>query len=197
MAWPSTPLTSYVANSTPTIKAADLNAFQSGINGIINGTYSLAAAVIDATGGLVVAPPAGSLQVSGADISNTAVPSTSVPSGQMFQDTVCLGYCRAYWDGAAMVPVRVANVRSLVRNGTGDYTVIFNATMASPATAIVEITMGINPTDPNRGFIGNPLQIKDDGSSRLEVRFVTIDPVAVAKLDTNVSGNFIVTVRGS
>jgi hypothetical protein len=38
VAWPASPLRTYVANSTPTIKAADLNAFQSGINGIIYGT---------------------------------------------------------------------------------------------------------------------------------------------------------------
>lgn len=34
MAWPETPLTSYVANSTPAIKATDLNSIQSEINAL-------------------------------------------------------------------------------------------------------------------------------------------------------------------
>lgn len=61
--WPSTPLTSYVAGTAPAIKASDLNAFQSGINGLINGTYSLAGGVIDGTGGAVVVPTANALRV--------------------------------------------------------------------------------------------------------------------------------------
>lgn len=63
MAWPSTPLTTYTANTAPAIKAFDLNAFQSGINGIINGTYSLKALVVDGTGGSIVAPTANTLQI--------------------------------------------------------------------------------------------------------------------------------------
>ena len=38
MAWPSTPLTTYSAGIAPAIQAFDLNAFQSAINGIVNGT---------------------------------------------------------------------------------------------------------------------------------------------------------------
>ena len=61
--WPSSPLTSYLAGGTPAIKAFDLNAFQSAINGIINATYSLLGVVIDGTGGNVVTPVAGAMQV--------------------------------------------------------------------------------------------------------------------------------------
>jgi hypothetical protein len=52
MAWPNTPLTTYVPNSTPAIKAADLNAFQSAINGISAGSTSIAGAVLDGVGGV-------------------------------------------------------------------------------------------------------------------------------------------------
>ncbi len=38
MAWPYTPLTTYVASSTPSIKAADLNAIQVAINNLHNVT---------------------------------------------------------------------------------------------------------------------------------------------------------------
>ena len=62
MAWPSTPLTTYIANSTPSIKAFDLNAMQTGTNGIINGTYNLqAVTVTTGTPGSVVAPVAGDI----------------------------------------------------------------------------------------------------------------------------------------
>ena len=61
MAWPSTPLTSYVSNTVPAIKAFDLNSFQMGVNGIINGTYSHKAVVIDGTGGTLATPLSGAL----------------------------------------------------------------------------------------------------------------------------------------
>jgi|SRR5579871_1814606 len=67
MAWPLTPLTTYVANSTPAIKAADLNALQKFDNDVMLANLSFRALKIDGTGGVDLsgAPPAaGSLSVS-------------------------------------------------------------------------------------------------------------------------------------
>lgn len=50
MAWPFTPTTSYVATTTPSIKASDLNNFQSGINGVYGGTKSLKYLTLDGVG---------------------------------------------------------------------------------------------------------------------------------------------------
>ena len=195
-ALPLTPSTTYIANSTPAIKAADLNALQAYLAGIYSAIFSVKALVIDGTGGASVAGTAGTLQLSGAFGSATTYPSTSIPSGRLYSDTVSLGYCRAYWDGASMVMVRGANVNTVTRNGIGDYTVLFNSAMVSPATAEVAITMGVNPSDPLHGFVGNPLIITDGGSGKLSVRFLTLDPNAAAKVDTNVSGNFFIEVKG-
>lgn len=58
MAWPNTPLTTYVATTVPAIKASDLNSIQSAINSIINAAYSLKGLWIDGTGGAVETTPA-------------------------------------------------------------------------------------------------------------------------------------------
>jgi hypothetical protein len=85
MAWPSTPLTTYSAGIAPAIQAFDLNAFQSAINGIVNGTYSLAAVVADGSGGAVVVPVPGTTKVS-ANLTETTLPGTARSKG-----TDCIG----------------------------------------------------------------------------------------------------------
>ena len=122
MAWPSSPLTSYLAGSTPYIKAADMNSLQSGINGIINATYSLKAAVIDGTGGSIVAPVAGTLKLSGT-ASGTATPTTTVPWGTVYKEGLLFG--GAYVDGAGVFQAGY-NVKSTTRIGAGHYEVLFN-----------------------------------------------------------------------
>jgi len=61
---PLTPNTTYVANSTPVIKAADLNQLQTYLSGLYSALYSVKALVIDGTGGAGVTPLAGSARVS-------------------------------------------------------------------------------------------------------------------------------------
>lgn len=50
MAWPFTPITTYVAGTTPTIKAYDLNQLQAYINNLINGDRSVKKWIVDGTG---------------------------------------------------------------------------------------------------------------------------------------------------
>jgi hypothetical protein len=50
MAWPLTPLTTYIANSVPAIKAADLNGIQSAINQLYTGQNTIAKLAIDGMG---------------------------------------------------------------------------------------------------------------------------------------------------
>jgi hypothetical protein len=124
MAWPSTPLTTYSAGNPPAIQAADLNAFQSAINGIINGTYSLRGVVVDGTGGSVVVPLAGAALVA-ALLTGTTAPTTAYASATLGIGTVCSGWARITGAGALL---RGFNVESTARTGgspTGDYTLTF------------------------------------------------------------------------
>lgn len=50
MAWPFTATTSYVATTTPSIKASDLNNFQSAINGVYGATKTVKRISVDAIG---------------------------------------------------------------------------------------------------------------------------------------------------
>jgi len=65
MAWPLTPLTTYLQSSLPAIKAFDLNAIQDAITRIVRGTYTLFGLVLDGTGGGNAIPPAGGIVASG------------------------------------------------------------------------------------------------------------------------------------
>jgi len=81
MAWPITPLTTYLPGSTPPIKASDLNAIQSAIVRAFLGTYSFAGLVLDGAGGNDAVPPAGGLSAKGNAIIGGAVQCASLNSG--------------------------------------------------------------------------------------------------------------------
>jgi len=157
---------------------------------------TLRALVVDAQGGNTTTPPAGSIQVTGAAGSGTTTPTTSYAAGIMFRDSVCLGWARGYWDGAAMVLVRGENIRSLTRNSTGNYTLVFQPGLTDPATAYADVTMGVNPSVVAHGFIGNVISIADDGSGRASVNIVTTDPNTGTLLDTSAISPFYVALRG-
>lgn len=136
MAWPSTPLTTYVAGSAPTIKAFDLNAFQSAITGIVNATYSLAAVVADGTGGAIVATTAGTTQVS-ATLTETALPGTARAVGLDCVGTRLFGW--ANFTGAGTFK-RGYNVKAFSRTAVGSYTVEFYGAPADPDFCLVSGT---------------------------------------------------------
>lgn len=127
MAWPQTPLTTYLPGTTPWISAADLNAFQAGVTGIVNGTYSLAGFKVDGVGGTVVAAPAGTGQVS-AELTAVGFPGPVVAVGQFGKAGVPLGY--AYVRGTDGVVLQGYNVYSSTRTAVGRYTVVFHALAA-------------------------------------------------------------------
>jgi len=129
MAWPSTALTTYVAGVAPAIQAFDLNAFQSAINGIINGTYSLKAVVVDGTGGAVVVPVAGTTKVS-ANLTENAIPGTARASG-----TDCIGTRPWGWGvitGAGTFK-RGYNVFDAKRIAMGQYEFYFYGAPSDPS----------------------------------------------------------------
>lgn len=132
MAWPATPLTTYSAGTTPTIKAFDLNAFQSAINGIITGTYSLKGLLLDGTGGNVVAPPPGAAQVT-AQLTGTSAPTTPFTVPTLGTGNVLGGWANV--NGATATLNRGFNVYSIARTAgapIGDYEVTFHGVRADP-----------------------------------------------------------------
>jgi hypothetical protein len=122
MSWPATPLTTYVANTVPAIKAFDLNAFQNGINGIVNGTYSLKGLLIDGTGGAVSTPPAGSARVS-RSVTGTSYPNIVVPLGEINVGQPLAGVAYVKADGTFLKGI---NVKTLSRVGLGHYRITWN-----------------------------------------------------------------------
>lgn len=139
MAWPLTPLTTYVAGLAPAIKAFDLNSLQNAINRIVGATYSLAALVVDGTGGAVVVPVPGTTKVS-ANLTETTLPGTARSKG-----TDCIGTRLWGWvnfDGSGVV-MRHFNSSSAagIRTGMGSYTVEFYGAPADPDFCLVSGTV--------------------------------------------------------
>jgi len=124
-----------------------------------------------------------------------SAPTSAHPAGTIFPDTSIFGWARGYWDGANMVLMRGFNVKTLVRNGLGDYTITFHPVINSPTTAMVSITMGPNPSVVARGFVGNVLTTTDDGAGRLVVNFVTVDPNTGSYVDTTSTSWFFIEAR--
>lgn len=167
MAWPSTPLTTYIAGSAPTIKAFDLNAFQSAINGIVNATYSLAAVVADGTGGSIVATTAGTTRVS-ATLTETAVPGTARAVGLDCVGTRPYGWVN--FTGAGVVK-RHYNLKSFSRTAAGSYTAEFHGAPSDPDFCFVTGTsiaagsariVGVKPYLSGGGDLALDITIHDD-----------------------------------
>jgi hypothetical protein len=99
MAWPTTPLTSYLPGSLPAVKAADLNAIQSAINRAFLGTYSFSGLVLDGAGGAPASPPPGGLNAIGSASfgGNLTVGAsgagTSLPTPAVTKNALCVESC--------------------------------------------------------------------------------------------------------
>ena len=134
MAWPATSLTAYVSNTVPAIKAFDLNAFQSGITGIINGIYSHKAVSIDSIGGALVAPPIGSLQLTTSN-SSTLTPNPTQAVGTFFRDQIPSAWVNVTSAGTI---IKGVNAKLVTRMGPGVYIVDFNVSLGPslPAGAL-------------------------------------------------------------
>lgn len=172
-----------------------------GLRGAVIGDFlgavrkTMKSLAVDGVGGNTSTTPAGSLTITGATGTGTTVPTTAYDAGTMFRDSVCLGHARGYWDGANMVLVRGYNVRNMVRNGAGDYSVTFQPVVSAATTATAQVTLGLNPSVIAHGFVGNVATITDDGAGRVVVQFVTIDPNTASLLDTSALSNFYVELR--
>lgn len=131
MSWPLSRLTTYVASSTPAIKAADLNSIQDTVIGLSLGTSTMKALVLDGTGGLAVAP--------GGSAIGTSTPTPSTIAGALYKDTV--PWAMAHVNDAGTFK-RGFNVQSVAHTGSsGVYTIQFINSFSSVNTvsAIVSV----------------------------------------------------------
>lgn len=150
MAWPNTPLTTYLAGGLPFIKAFDMNSLQSGINGIINATYSLKAVVIDGTGGAIVVPVAGTAKLS-ATASAAAGAGAAVAWGLMYKEAALFAHARI---GAAGNIISCYNVQSVAHvAASGVYNIVCNGKPTNEARTVAAATP--NNTPAGAAFFAN------------------------------------------
>lgn len=172
MAWPLTPLTTYVAGLAPAIKAFDLNSLQNAINRIVGATYSLAALVVDGTGGAIVSAVAGTTQVS-ATLTETAVPGTARAVGLDCVGTRPFGWVN--FNGG--VVKRHYNLKAFTRTGTGSYTAEFHGAPADPDFCFVSGTtiaagsalmISVKPYLSGGGDLALDISIHDDTATLVD-----------------------------
>lgn len=170
MAWPLTPLTTYLAGGSPAIKAFDLNAIQAAINSIVGGVLSLKALVLDGTGGLAVAPRDGTGVCTGT-VSSTTFPSPlSYPAGGVLaRGTLPIGWAVVASTGVLLNGFNVLSGPGVVRTGAGVYEITFNA---EPSTA--SVCAIVTPTTFSLLFQAEPSLV----GAKLKIKVSIWAPVA-------------------
>lgn len=143
MAWPLTPYRSMVDGST-FWDAALGNALQTGTNGIVAGTYSLAATVVDGTGGATVSPVAGTSKVS-TNLISTATPSPAFVPGTLYKDLVAVAGGYITNGGAAAIGCGFG-ISSVSRTGAGIVQINLLNTLASTSKCFLTATIATSGT---------------------------------------------------
>jgi hypothetical protein len=149
MAWPLTKLTTYQIGTV--ISPDDLNSIQDGVNRIILGTYSVKGLTVDATGGVISAPTAGTISATGSilglNVKTTTNAGSTPTKGTVYADNICMAWGAIDQAGAATI-------------GTS-YGI---ASVAAVLTGITDVTLNITQTSTN-GY--SPVAVlKNNGSPR-------------------------------
>lgn len=153
MAWPLTPLTTYLPGSLPAIKSADLNAIQSAINRAFLGTYSYAGLVIDGTGGQDAAPIAGGLKTSGPVVAGGPVTAggtafskslpTPVPiAGAVYSDTRIIAAGFFYANVTMYCGFNIASIARFPNIANGSFLIGLSVTAGANMLVPVANAMG-------------------------------------------------------
>lgn len=142
MAWPNSPLTAYVANSVPAIKAADLNAMQAQEVAVSTGTISLAAVVVDGTGGATVTGRAGTAKVSASDsTSGASFPMPVVAAGEISKGSVAIAWATV--NGTTLLTGGFNVHAAPTHPGTGHYGCTFSCVPAHYAFVVTALYNGV------------------------------------------------------
>lgn len=170
MGLPLTPSTTYVANSTPVIKAQDLNDLQKYLAGMYSATYSVKALVVDGTGGNATTGTPGAVRVSSTVSAFTTTPPfamPTVPIGELNREQCLLGAVRCHIDYLTgnIFSAGGFNVASVVRIFKGFYEVTFNNAFPNANRHVPQVT--------TRTYLGPRV-------------------VATVQIDTVVAGKYVV-----
>lgn len=186
MAWPNSRLTTYVANSTPAIKAADLNALQDGIIRLVGGTWDLQGVTLTAgTPGSIVAPVPGSLIASRSVYSTTIPTPSTLSEGEHFRESAPAACGSFAGTGMGLILKSGFGIAARSRITTGDYTVTLQRVPSGlTADNVVAVVSGIADLIASAS-------VSLDGANRpvLSVRLYAITPGSPANL-TAVDSNF-------
>lgn len=131
MGLPLSPSTTYVPNSTPPVKAADLNDVQKYLAGLYTGVYSVKSLDVDSVGGGPSLALPGTLQLY-ATFTGTTAPTPALRAGALTSAAIPLGW--AYLNSGGTL-IRGYNVFSTSRVSAGYYEVVFNASPADPSNS--------------------------------------------------------------
>lgn len=168
-AWPLTRRTTYVANTAPAIKAADLNAMQDVVGDMLEGDYSYKGLVIDGTGGAAATPVAGSIKVSRTIVGST-MPTASAAAGELPKSLIPI--CWAHIDAVAGLQ-QGANVVGASRSALGVFSVTCNRLTANPTKDTVVVT--VDSASPR---VATAVPYSDGGNTAATVRIWDLGGVA-------------------
>ena len=151
MAWPLTPLLTFVNGSSPACDAVFLNNLQLGVNGLCAGTYSYAGVVLDGTGGAVVTPTAGAVKFSAA-VSATSTPTPAFAKGVGYKENQAFAAGAVRYTSPTTYTLDWGfNISSLSRASAGVININLVTAMASITNGVVMATM--NDTPGNAGGV--------------------------------------------
>lgn len=162
--------TTYVAGTTPVIKAADLNALQDWLAAIYSGTHTVKSGAADGVGGVSLTMQPGTF-LAGRYAAETVVPTTTpIEAGQLNRESVPTGM--AHLDSACGV-YSVFNVGAI--------------TAGVPGVCVITFQFKPRNTDPNRTIVHvtehnaanvrcRPTVLALDGSNNLRVTVACQDP---------------------
>lgn len=144
MAWPLTPLETFVARSVPVIKATFLNTLQKWVNDLGLGVVTLKSLVVDGMGGNAVVSVAGSMQVSRSVADDQEPTAAATLKGQVNKESIPTGL--ASIAGGFHAVNRGYGIQEVTRNGDGDYDVTFKdiPTGNDPTNAVVLVTQTLD-----------------------------------------------------
>ena len=144
MAWPLTPLRTFIKNSVPVIDADFLNLIQTWVNDLTEGVVTIRALVVDGVGGLATASVAGAIQL--ARLAGSAATPSANATGKGQINVESIPTAVAQISGGFQSVIYGYGIHAVARHGggaaVGDYDVTFQAvpTGADVAKHALQIT---------------------------------------------------------
>jgi len=171
MAWPLTNLRTYIAGTTPTIKASDLNSIQTSIVDLFTGNKTVKSLSVDGTGAAASTAVSGTVRVS-ATVSGTGA--TTVAVGDIYKDTTAVAWGVVQYTGATTVALtRGANVASVTRNAAGKISVLLSTSAANilaPSIGLIAASYTTWRLEPaNLGNVSFQIVLADNAGTPIDL----------------------------